>query len=107
MKAKKKKRSQSLKRAAKIISESIWDFLKTLRPEERDKRLERFHKSVQARVARTRASYASIRQNPGGSGLTVPTRLVARSRQETVILRPQAEESFDRAQDRPHGLSGN
>jgi len=107
MKAKKKKRSQSLKKAAKIISESIWDFLKTLRPEERDKRLERFHKSVQARVARTRASYASIRQNPGGSGLTVPTRLVARSRQETVIPRPQAEESFDRAQDRPHGLSGN
>ena len=80
MKAKKRKRSLSLKRASKIISESIWDFLKTLPLGERNKRLERFHKSVQARVARTRASYASIRQKPGEPERTVPTRLVARGR---------------------------
>lgn len=80
MKAKKKK-SSSLRQAAKTISESLWDFLKILPPEERDRRLEKFHKSVQAKVARAkaRASYANTHQKLGGRDRTVPTRLVARS----------------------------
>ena len=63
MKAKKRK-ALSLRQAAKTISENIWDFLKTLPPEERDRRLEKFHKSVQAKMARAKASasYANTHQ---------------------------------------------
>jgi len=109
MKAKKKKKSLNSRGAAQKISSLLWDFLKTLSTAERNKRLDKFHKSVRARVASAKASSAgtNTRQKHGEPTRTVPTRLVARSGQETVILRPQAEESFDYAQDRPHGVSGS
>lgn len=79
MKAKKK--SLNLKGAAEKISSVLWDFLKTLPTEERNKRLDKFHKSVRAKVASARASSAvtSTHQKHGEPARTVPTRLVARS----------------------------
>ena len=81
MKAKKKKKSLNLRGGAEKISSILWDFLKTLPTEERNKRLDKFHKSVQARAARTRVSSAgtNTRQKHGEPTRTVPTRLVARS----------------------------
>ena len=82
MKAKKKKKSLSLKRAAEEISGNLWAFLKTLPTEERNRRLDKFHKSVQAKVASAKASSAQSnthqkREEPAQS---VPIQLVARSR---------------------------
>lgn len=81
MKAKKKKKSLNLRRAAEKISSILWDFLKTLPTEERNKRLDKFHKSVRAKVASARASstVTNTHQKHGEPIRTVPTRLVARS----------------------------
>ena len=81
MKAKKKKKSLNLRGAAEKISSVLWDFLKTLPPEERNRRLDKFHRSVRARVASARASSAvtNTHQKHGEPPRTVPTRLVARS----------------------------
>ncbi len=81
MKAKKKKKSLDLKGASEKISSALWDFLKTLPTEERNKRLDKFHKSVRAKVASARASspVTNTHQKRGEPARTVPTRLVARS----------------------------
>lgn len=80
MRGKVKKKS-TLKQAAKVISDNIWAFLKTLPPEERNKRLEKFHKSVQKKLSRTKvkASYANTHQKLREPDCNSPTRLVARS----------------------------
>jgi len=81
MKAKKKKKTFNLGGASERISSVLWDFLKTLPSEERNKRLDKFHKSVQAKVASARAFSAvtNTRQKHGEPTRTVPPRLVARS----------------------------
>lgn len=81
MKAKRKKKSLSLKRAAKIISDNILGYLKTLPASQRKKRLESGLKYIKAKVASAKVSSARVGTSPklAEPAQNTPTRLVARS----------------------------
>lgn len=77
----KKKINLSAKKTARLIADTLWGYLEKLPAKERNKRLDKAHRSMRARIAKAKASSAVSNGHPKGQGRApvVPVPYAARS----------------------------
>ncbi len=77
----KKKKLLSAKKTARLIADTLWGYLEKLPAKERNKRLDKAHRSMRTRIARAKASSAGSNRHPKSEGRApvVPVPYAART----------------------------
>jgi hypothetical protein len=60
------KKKKSAKQTARLITDTLWEYLKKLPAKERNKRLDKAHRSMRAKIAKARGSSGRANGSPKG-----------------------------------------